>query len=59
MTQLDRLRSQSPSHGGEGGSRGPIKGGEVRSEMEEGRGTAWESLERGVRGQGCEGGARV
>jgi hypothetical protein len=50
----DCLRSRSPSHGGEGGSSGPIGKGEGRSEMEEGRGTAWESLERGVRGRGCE-----
>ena len=50
----DHLRSRSPSHGGEHGSSGPIEKCEGRSEMEEGRGTAWESLERGVRGRGCE-----
>jgi hypothetical protein len=50
----DRLRSRSPSHGREGGSSGPIGKGEGRLEMEEGRGTAWENLERGVRGRGCE-----
>jgi hypothetical protein len=50
----DHLRSRSPSHGGEGGSSGPIGKGEGRSKMEEGRGTAWESLERRVRGRGCQ-----
>ena len=62
----DHLWSQSPSHRGEGGSSGPIRKDEGRSEMKEGRGMVWESLERGLRGQGCEvwkieegGGARV
>ena len=50
----DRLRSTSPSHGREGGSSGPIGKDEGRLKMEERRGTAWESLERGVRGRGCE-----
>ena len=49
-----RLWSRSPSHKGEGGSRCPIVKGKGRSEMEEGRGTTWESLERGVRERGCE-----
>jgi hypothetical protein len=49
-----RLRSRSPSHGGEDGSRSPIGEGEVRLEMEEGRRTTWESLEKGVMGWGCE-----
>ena len=52
--RLDCLRSRSPSHGGKGGSSGPIGKGEGRSEMEEGRGMAWESLERGMRGRGYE-----
>jgi hypothetical protein len=38
----------------EGGSSGPIGKGEGKSEMEEGRGTAQESLERWVRERGCE-----
>ena len=50
----DRLRLTSPLYGGEGGSSGPIEKGEGRSKMEEGRGTTWESLERRVRGRGCE-----
>jgi hypothetical protein len=50
----DRLWLRSPSHGGEGESSDPIGKGEGRSEMEEGRGTAWKSLEREVRGRGCE-----
>ena len=53
-SRLDSLWSRSPSHGREGGSSGTIGNGEGRSEIEEGRGTAWESLERGVRGRGCE-----
>jgi hypothetical protein len=52
--RLDRLLLRSPSHGGEGGSSGPIGKGEERLEMEERRGMAWESLERGVGGRGCE-----
>ena len=32
----------------------PIGKGEGKSEMEEERGTARESLERGLRGRGCE-----
>jgi hypothetical protein len=50
----DHLQSRSPSYGGEGGSSGPIGKGEGKSEMKEGRGTARESLERWVRGRGCE-----
>ena len=38
----------------EGGSSGPIRKCEGRSKMEEGRVTAWENLERGVRGLGGE-----
>ena len=52
--RLDHLRSWSPSHGGEGVSSGPIGKCEGKLKMEEGRGTARESLERGVRGCGCE-----
>ena len=50
----DHLQSRSPSHRREGGSSGPIGKGEGKSEIEDGRGTARESLERGVRGRGCE-----
>jgi hypothetical protein len=50
----DCLRSQSPSHEGEGRSSGPIEKGEERSEIEEGRGIVWEGLERGVKGRGYE-----
>ena len=50
----DRFRSRFPSHGGEGGLSGPIRKGEGRSKMEEGREMAWESIERGVKGRGCE-----
>ena len=50
----DHLRSRYPSHGREGGLRAPIGDSKGRSEMEEGRGTAWESVERGGRGRGYE-----
>ena len=53
-SRLDRLLLRSPSHGGEGGSSGPIGKGEGRLEMEEGRRMACESLERGMRGRGCK-----
>ena len=52
--RLDCLRSRFPSYEGKGGSSGLIGKGEGRSEMEEGRGTARESLERWVRGRDCE-----
>ena len=54
MLFRSHLLSRSPSHGGEGELSGPIGKGEGKSEMEEGRGTTRESLERGVRGRGCE-----
>ena len=53
-SRSDSLWSRSPSHGEEGGSSGTIGNGEGRSEMEEGRGMVWESLERGMRGRGYE-----
>ena len=52
--RLDHLQSRSPSHGGEGGSSGPIEKGEGKSEIEKGRGMARESLERWMRERGYE-----